>query len=144
MDKIIIGSDHAGWELKEAVKTHLHGKGIEVEDASEPVFDKNDDYPRYGFAVAKKVASGEFERGIAICGSGIGISIAVNRVRGVRGALCTTPEMARMSRLHNNSNVLVMGQKWQSSDVAFKMVDVWLATDFEGGRHERRITSLDP
>ena len=101
------------------------------------------DYPIYGKAVGRAVVSGETERGIAICGSGIGISIACNKVKGVRCALCTSVEMAEMSRRHNNANVIAMGARMISQELAFEMIDKWLETDFEGGKHLRRINMLE-
>jgi len=140
---IVIGSDHAGWEMKETVKKYLAGKGMEVTDLSEPVYDKADDYPKYAFKVARAVANGSFTRGIAVCGSGIGASIAANRVRGARAALCITEEMARLSKKHNNANVLVLGGRITPEETALRIVDAWLTTAFEGGRHETRINMLD-
>ena len=140
--KIVVGSDHAGYELKEAVKQKLISEGHEVVDvgcnSTESV-----DYPIYGKAVGRAVVSGEAERGIAICGSGIGISIACNKVKGVRCALCTSVEMAEMSRRHNNANVIAMGARMISQELAFEMIDKWLETDFEGGKHLRRINMLE-
>ena len=139
---IAIGSDHAGYELKEAIKEKLTKEGhtlIDVgTDSTESV-----DYPIYGRAVGEKVASGEAERGIAICGSGIGISIACNKVKGIRCALCTSVEMAEMSRRHNNSNVVAMGARMITKDLAFAIVDKWMETGFEGGKHLRRINMLE-
>ena len=127
--KIAIGCDHAGYPLKVAVKDKLLKEGFEVVD--------------FGKAVGKAVADGEAEKGIVICGSGIGISIAANKVKGVRCALCTSVEMAEMSRRHNDANVLAMGARMIEQDLAFKIVDKWLETDFEGGKHLRRINMLD-
>lgn len=140
--KIAIGCDHAGYELKEKVKAKMTAAGHEMidvgTDSTESV-----DYPKYGHAVGRAVASGEVERGIAICGSGIGISIACNKVPGVRAALCTSTEMAEMCRRHNNANVICMGARMISEELAFAMVDTWMTTEFEGGKHERRINELD-
>lgn len=139
---IAIGCDHAGYELKEAVKARLEVAGYQMIDlgahSSESV-----DYPIYGHAVGRAVAEGKAEKGIAICGSGIGISIACNKVPGIRAALCTSVEMAEMSRRHNNANVICMGARMISQDLAFDMVDKWLSTEFEGGKHERRINELE-
>lgn len=140
--KVVIGSDHAGYELKEKVRDKLIADGHDVEDvgaySTDPV-----DYPIYGHAIGKAVASGEADRGIAICGSGIGISIACNKVPGIRAALCTSVEMAEMSRRHNDANVLAMGARMIAEDLAFEMLDIWFATDFDGGKHQRRIDMLD-
>ena len=141
--KIVVGSDHAGFEMKEHVKDYLKEKGIEFEDVSAQQYDSQDDYTTYAFKVAEGVSKGNYERGILLCGTGIGASIAANRFRGIRAALCTSPEMARMSRLHNDSNVLVMGGRTTPADVVEKMIDAWLSSNFEGGRHQRRIQQMD-
>ena len=140
--KVAIGCDHAGYPLKVAVEDKLLKEGYEIidlgTDSTEPV-----DYPGYGKAVGEAVARGLAERGIVICGSGIGISIAANKVEGVRCALCTSVEMAEMSRRHNDANVLAMGARMIEQDLAFKIVDRWFETGFEGGKHLRRINMLD-
>ena len=140
--KIAIGCDHAAYELKEKVKAKLQQEGHEMidvgTDSTESV-----DYPKYGHAVGRMVASSEAERGVAICGSGIGISIACNKVPGIRAALCTSVEMAEMCRRHNNANVICMGARMISEELAFDMIDKWLETGFEGGKHERRIGELE-
>lgn len=139
---IAVGCDHAGYELKEKVIAKLEAEGHTVinvgTNSAESV-----DYPMYGHAVGRAVASGEAERGVAICGSGIGISIACNKVPGIRAALCTSVEMAEMCRRHNNANVICMGARMISEELAFSMIDKWLVTEFEGGKHERRINQLD-
>ena len=140
--KIAISCDHAGYPLKVAVKDKLLKEGFEVVDFGTDSVESVD-YPGYGKAVGKAVADGEAEKGIVICGSGIGISIAANKVKGVRCALCTSVEMAEMSRRHNDANVLAMGARMIEQDLAFKIVDKWLETDFEGGKHLRRINMLD-
>ena len=140
--KIVVGSDHAAYELKEAIKEKLISEGHEVIDvgcdSTESV-----DYPKYGHAVGRAVASGEAERGIAVCGSGIGISIACNKVPGIRAALCTSVEMAEMCRRHNNANVVCMGARMISQELAFDIIDTWMATEFEGGKHLRRINEIE-
>ena len=140
--KVAIGCDHAGYPLKMAVEDKLLKDGYEIidlgTDSTEPV-----DYPGYGKAVGEAVARGLAERGIVICGSGIGISIAANKVKGVRCALCTSVEMAEISRRHNDANVLAMGARMIEQDLAFKIVDRWFETGFEGGKHLRRINMLD-
>ena len=140
--KIVVGSDHAAYELKEAIKEKLIGEGHEVIDVGcdSP---ESVDYPKYGHAVGRTVASGEAERGIAVCGSGIGISIACNKVPGIRAALCTSVEMAEMCRRHNNANVVCMGARMISQDLAFDIIDKWMTTDFEGGKHLRRINEIE-
>jgi ribose 5-phosphate isomerase B len=140
--KVAVGCDHAGYELKEAVKEKLINEGYEVidvgTDSAESV-----DYPIYGKALGEAVASGKAERGVAICGSGIGISIACNKVKGIRCALCTSEQMAEMSRRHNDANVIAMGARMITQSLAFRMLDVWFATEFEGGKHKRRIDMLE-
>jgi ribose 5-phosphate isomerase B len=140
--KIVIGCDHAGFPLKEEVKQKLLKEGHEIIDVGTNSAESVD-YPIYGRAVGEAVANGEAERGIAICGSGIGISIACNKVKGVRCALCTSVEMAEMSRRHNNANVIAMGARMIDKELAFQMIDTWLTTDFEGGKHLRRINMLE-
>ena len=140
---IVIGSDHAGWELKEAVKEYLNGKGLAVTDISEPKLNPDDDYPTFAFRVAKRVASGEFIQGITICGTGSGASIAANRVRGARAALCYSPEMGRMAKRHNNANILVLGGRIIQPGDAAMIIDAWMSAKFEGGRHLRRVQLLD-
>ena len=140
--KIVIGSDHAGYELKEAVKAKLEGEGHELMDvgcySTESV-----DYPKYGHAVGKAVASGEAERGIAICGTGIGISIAANKVPGVRAGLVNSVWQAEMTKAHNDANVLCMGGRVVEKELAFEMVDKWLSTEFMGDKHLRRISEIE-
>ncbi len=142
VDTIIIGSDHGGYELKEYLKSELVKKGLEVEDAgtnsSESV-----DYPIYAGKVAKAIVSGKNKRGILICGTGIGISMAANRFKGVRAALCCTTEMASLTRLHNDSNVLVLGGRTTDNETASAILDTWLTTAYEGGRHDKRVAMID-
>lgn len=140
--KVAIGCDHAGYELKEKVKNKLISEGFEVIDVGTNSIESVD-YPIYGKAVSEKVASQECERGIAICGTGIGISMACNRVKGVRAALCDSEHLAKMSREHNDANVLCMGGREISEELAFRIVDTWFSTDFLGGKHLRRINMLD-
>jgi len=140
--RLIIGSDHAGFAMKEYVKSELSRLDIAFEDVGVYNEDKSD-YPIYAAKVARAVSKGEYERGIAVCGSGIGASITANRFRKVRAALCITEEMARLSRLHNNANVLVLGGRITSQNEASKILNAWLSTDFEGGRHETRIRMID-
>ena len=135
---IAIACDHGGFELKEQVRAHLEAQGIAYKDfgcySPESV-----DYPVTGAAAAKAVASGECERGIVICTTGIGISMTANKVKGVRCALCHDPYSAEMTRRHNNANVLAMGGGMVGPFMAFKIVDTFLSTEFEGGRHQRRV-----
>ncbi len=141
-EEIVIGSDHAGFEMKEFLKEELHKRGFALKDVGTETT-KPTDYPLYAGRVAHSVADGENDRGIAVCGAGIGASIAANRVRGVRAALCTSVEMAKLSRAHNNANVLVLGGRTTPKELATQILDAWLETPFEGGRHIPRIEMLD-
>ena len=140
-EKIIIGSDHGGFDLKEIIIKHLNDAGFEVDDAgcNSP---ESCDYPIYAGKVVRKVLEGE-GRGILICGTGLGMSYSANRNHGIRAALCTNEYMARMSRLHNNANILVFGARVVGTGLALDIVDVWLKTGFEGGRHERRVELIE-
>jgi len=142
-ERMALASDHAGFAMKEHVKAYLAKKGVAVDDLSAPQLDPADDYPQFGFKLAGKVSKGEYKRGILLCGTGIGISIAANRVRGVRAALCTSPELAHMAREHNDSNVLVMGGRTTTPEMAEKIVDAWLEGTFAGERHGKRVEQLD-
>jgi ribose 5-phosphate isomerase B len=140
-EKIVIGSDHGGFDLKETIVKHVKELGFDVEDMG---CDSKDscDYPVYGTRVAEKVANEE-GRGILLCGTGIGMSIVANRNPKIRAALCHNEYTARMSRMHNNANVLVLGARVIGAGVALDIVDVWLKTEFEGGRHQRRLDLID-
>lgn len=140
---IVIGADHGGFELKEACKDHLEGlTGYIVKDMG--VFSPDPaDYPMVAHDVARRVASGEYKRGILICGTGLGMSIVANRYKGVRAALCYNLYTARMGRLHNDANILVMGGRVIGVGLALEMVDLFLKTPFEGGRHQRRREQID-
>ena len=137
---IAIGSDHGGYELKEAVKKHLENRGLEYKDFG--TYSKAScDYPVYGRAVAEAVASGECDRGILICGTGIGISITANKVKGIRAALCSDCFSAQATREHNDANILAMGARVLGEGLAMKIVDTFLDTPFSGDeRHLRRIS----
>jgi ribose 5-phosphate isomerase B len=140
--RIAIGADHAGFELKETIKRHFDSIGQSYKDFGAYKFDPQDDYPDYGFKVAEAVARGEFDRGILICGTGIGMSVVANKVKGIIAALCTTPFMAQISRTHNNANILVLGGKTTQEDQALEIVRLWTETEFEGGRHRRRCGKI--
>ena len=140
--KIALAADHGGYELKEIVKKHLEQKGMEILDLGCFVGDSVD-YPNYGKACGEAVVNGEADTGIVICGTGIGISIAANKVKGVRCALCTSLFMAEMARKHNNANVLALGGRILEPELALNIVDVYLTTEFEGGRHQRRVDLID-
>ena len=142
MTKIAIGSDHGGFNLKNTIKKHLENKGYEVQDFGTYSTDSCD-YPVYAKAVAKSVAKGENEKGIIVCGSGIGVSIAANKVKGIRAALCHESHSALLSRLHNNANVLCLGERITGESLALDIVDTWLKSEYEGGRHQKRIDMLD-
>ena len=140
--KIIIGSDHAGYPMKEKVKANLQKQGITVEDVGTHS-EESVDYTDFGKKVACKVSDGTFDRGILICGTGLGMSMVANRFRGVRAALANDLFSAIMSRRHNDSNILVMGGRLIGDTLAMQVLDTWLDTPFEGGRHQRRIEKMD-
>ena len=140
--KIGIGSDHGGFPLKESIKLYLEGQDIEYIDYGTNSLDSVD-YPDYGKKVAEAVVNGEVDRAIVICGTGIGISIAANKVKGIRCALCSDTYSARMSMEHNNANVLALGGRVLGVDLALEIVKTWLDGKFEGGRHERRVNKIN-
>lgn len=135
---IALGSDHGGFDLKETVKAYLDKENIPYKDFGCPN-KESCDYPIFGRAAAEAVASGECEKGIVICTTGIGISIAANKVKGVRCALCSDTLSAEMTRRHNDANMLAMGAGMVGPNLAERIVDVFLSTQFEGGRHQRRV-----
>ncbi|NLP10292.1 ribose 5-phosphate isomerase B [bacterium] len=138
---IAIASDHAGFELKKAVVAYLERRRLEYLDLGVRS-EERVDYPDYGYAAAQAVASGQCAMGIIICGTGIGISITANKVRGIRAALCCSEYMAEMARKHNDANMLALGGRVISPEMAEKIVDVFLQTDFEGGRHAQRVQKI--
>lgn len=139
---IALAADHGGVGLKKEIKDFLREEGYKIVDLG--TNDENSvDYPIYGKACAEAVASGKAPLGIVFCGSGIGISIAANRVKGVRCALCTSVEMARLSKQHNNANMLALGGRLTSVELAKEIVKAWLEEEFQGDRHQRRIDLLD-
>ncbi|QIB68193.1 ribose 5-phosphate isomerase B [Aminipila butyrica] len=140
--KIAIASDHGGLDLKEHLKEYLQEQGLEVLDLGTHTAESVD-YPEYGKACAEAVVSGQAHRGIVCCGTGIGISIAANKVRGARCALCTDVYMAEMTRRHNDANLLALGGRITDLDTAKSITQVWLDTPFEGGRHQRRVDMLN-
>ena len=139
--KIAIASDHGGYQLKEEVKKYLEDRGIEILDLGTNS-EESVDYPEYGHACGEAVASGKADRGIVCCGTGIGISIAANKVKGVRCALCTDVNMAVMTRKHNDANMLAMGGRTTDTKTALEITAAWLDTEFEGGRHQRRVLMI--
>ncbi len=136
--KIAIGCDHGGFVLKDSVIDYLNKQGLEVVDCG-TYSEDSVDYPIFGEKVARLVAKGECEKGIVICGTGIGISIAANKVKGIRCALCHDEYTAKMTAMHNNSNILAMGGRVVKPEMAVKIVKTWLDTPFEGGRHINRV-----
>jgi len=140
---IALGSDHGGYDLKEKVKAHLEKRGLEYKDFG--CFDKSScDYPEFGHAAAKAVASGECSTGIVICTTGIGISISANKIQGIRCALCSDVLSAKMTRLHNDANMLAMGAGIIGENLALEIVDTFLDTEFSGEeRHQRRINLIE-
>ncbi|HJD02015.1 MAG TPA: ribose 5-phosphate isomerase B [Candidatus Mediterraneibacter excrementavium] len=139
--KIGIGNDHSALELKAEIIGFLKEKGHEVIDYGTNSTESCD-YPVYGEKVARAVVSGEVEQGILICGTGLGISLAANKVRGIRAAVCSEPYTARMARQHNNCNILAFGARVVGAELAKMIVDTWLSTEFEGGRHQRRVDMI--
>ncbi|WP_313233147.1 ribose 5-phosphate isomerase B [Tissierella praeacuta] len=139
--KIGIGSDHGGFELKEYIKEFLDKEGISYIDYGTNSLESVD-YPDYGRKVAEAVVSKEVDRAIVICGTGIGISISCNKVKGIRCALCGDTYSARMSREHNNANILALGGRVIGRDLAIEIVSAWLESEFAGGRHEKRIEKI--
>lgn len=140
--KIAVASDHGGYKLKECVKEYLRERNIEVLDFGTDS-EESVDYPVFGKACAEAVAAGKADRGIVCCGTGIGISIAANKVKGIRCALCTDEHMAEMTRKHNDANMLAMGGRITDEETALKITRKWLDTEFEGGRHQRRVDMLN-
>ena len=141
--RVAIGSDHAGFDLKEALRVYLEARDeVEVIDLG-PTSATRCDYPDYAASVARAVQSGEAHRGVLVCGSGIGVSIAANRFHGVRAALVQNATMARLSREHNDANVICVGSRLIGSVVAVDAIDAFLRTEFEGGRHAERLAKID-
>ena len=139
---IAIGSDHGGYDLKMEIISYLNSQGLECKDFGSCNGKESVDYPDYGKTVAEAVSSGEFEKGIIICGTGLGISITANKVPGIRSALCTDSYMARMSREHNDANVLALGGRVVVPGLALDIVETWLNTPFAGGRHKTRVDKI--
>lgn len=140
--RIIIGCDHGGLNLKNKVIEHLKEIGYEVEDVG-TYTPESVDYPIYAKKVAHAVADGKYEKGIIICGTGIGVSIVANKVKGIRASLCGDTFSAKATRQHNNSNILCMGERVIGAGLALDIVDIWLTTEYEGGRHQKRIDMME-
>lgn len=136
-----LASDHAGYPLKEYVKTYLDSRGIDWKDYG-TFSEESCDYPDFGHALAKGIEAGECEKGIAVCGSGEGIGITLNKHQGIRAALCWIPEIAHLARQHNDANVLVMPGRFITNEEADAIMDEYLSTSFEGGRHARRVAKI--
>jgi ribose 5-phosphate isomerase B len=139
---VIIGADHAGLSLKALIKNHLEAQGWNLEDVGTLTKDPVD-YPDYGHMVAEKVSKGEAPFGVLLCGTGVGMSIAANRHRGVRAALCWNTDIARLARRHDDANILVLGARFLEDSVALGCVDIFLKTPFEGGRHAIRVNKIE-
>ena len=139
--RIHLGGDHAGFAMKQVIGDYMRELGHDVTDVG-PFDDQPVDYPDFALKVARAVRDGEAERGVLVCGTGIGMAIAANKVRGVRAAMITAPELAEMARRHNDLNVLTIGGRYTDSATAKRIVDMFLTTEFEAGRHERRIDKI--
>ena len=136
-----IGSDHGGFELKEHIKKHLEERSLEYKDFG--CYDENSvDYPDIAEKVCNAINSGDADKGILVCGTGIGISIAANKIDGIRAAHCHDVYSAEMTKRHNNANVICMGGRVIGRELAFKIIDAWLDAEFEGGRHQKRIDKI--
>lgn len=140
--KIAIGSDHVGVNLKDKLKEYLIEKDISVKDFGTNSTDRMD-YPLVARVLTKAIQENEFEKGILICGTGVGMAIAANKVNGIRAVVCSEPYSAQMSRAHNNTNVLALGARVVGFELARMIIDVWLETSYEGGRHEHRVLMMD-
>jgi ribose 5-phosphate isomerase B len=138
---IALGADHAGFELKERIKQYLHSRGVQVDDRGTQSTDSVD-YPDYAKLVGEEVAAGTAQRGILVCGSGIGMAITANKIPGIRAANVASVEAAELSRRHNDANVLTLGARLTDEATALRIVDRWLETEFEGGRHQRRVQKI--
>lgn len=139
--KLAIGNDHVAVEMKKEIKSYLEGKGIEITDVGTNSTERFH-YPVSGYKVARLVADGIVDGGILICGTGVGISIAANKVRGIRAVVCSEPYSARLSKQHNNTNIVAFGARVIGSETAKMIVDEWLAANYEGGRHQKRIDMI--
>lgn len=139
--RVALGADHGGYELKETIRAHLEKQGIEVQDFGTHSNDSVD-YPKYGFSVGSAIIKGETDLGIVVCGTGLGISIAANKIPGIRAAVCTETFSARMAREHNNANILALGARVIGVGLALDIVDIFLKTEFSGGRHALRVNLI--
>lgn len=142
MKKIAIGCDHVGFELKPVIVEHLQARGIEVVDYGTADGERTD-YPIYGRSVAQAVAEKNVDGGILICGTGVGISIVANKIRGIRAVVCSEPYSAKLSKEHNDTNILALGARVVGSELAKMIVDAWLDAEFVGGRHKARVNMIE-
>lgn len=142
MTQIAIGCDHVGFELKTHIIEHLQSKGYGIKDFGTHSTERTD-YPLFAKAVADAVTKGECEKGILVCGTGVGISIAANKVKGVRAVVCSEPYSALLSRQHNDTNILAIGARVVGRDLALMITDIWLGGEFEGGRHKIRVDMIE-
>ena len=140
--KIAIGCDHVGYELKPVIVEHLKTRGIDVVDYGTDDIERTD-YPVYGRSVAEAVAEKNVDGGILICGTGVGISIVANKIKGIRAVVCSEPYSARLSKQHNDTNILALGARVVGSELAKMIVDAWLDAEFEGGRHKARVSMIE-
>ena len=140
--KIIIGSDHAGFNLKNKLIQFIENKGIEIDDAG-TYSTESCDYPKIAKEVAEKISSKEYEKGILVCGTGIGMSIAANKIKGIRAAVVSDTCSAKMSRMHNNANILCLGERIVGEELAKDITEIWLNTDFLGERHAHRVDMIE-
>lgn len=141
--KIALGSDHAGFQLKNEIIKHLEGRGIELKDFGTYGGQDSCDYPDYAEVVAHEVVNKNYDFGILVCGTGVGISIAANKVKGIRAALCGDTFSAHSSREHNDANILALGQRVVGVGLAMDIVDIFLKSEFQGGRHQNRVNKLN-
>ncbi len=141
MKKLVIGNDHVAVDMKNEIKAYLEGKGYEVINVGTDTPDRFN-YPVSGYKAAKMVASGEVDGGILICGTGVGISLAANKVHGIRACVCSEPYSARLSKQHNNTNIIAFGARVIGVEMAKMIVDEWLAAEYEGGRHSIRVVEI--
>jgi ribose 5-phosphate isomerase B len=140
--RVYLGSDHAGFERKETVREHLQAEGYDVTDVGTSS-EESVDYPDFAAKVARAVARGDADMGVLVCGTGIGMAIAANKVHGVRAANVTIPEFARLARQHNDANVVTVPGRFLEEATVYEIIDTFLTTPFEGGRHERRVAKMD-
>lgn len=142
MKKLAIGNDHVAIDMKNELKAYLEGKGYEIVNVGTDVVAKSFDYAISGYRVARMVADGEVDGGILICGTGVGISLSANKVNGIRCCVCSEPYSAKLSKMHNNSNIIAFGARVIGVEMAKMICDEWLNAEFEGGRHQRRVNQI--